>query len=324
MKLRTALRTDPGAQTVALPNNQVKQMLFERDALMKRLEQEFQPYKFQVSAVPEGVQIDGDDVAVTLCSRVLTRVAEALKASGKSGLASLDATVSAEIENALKRDLAFRLEGLFHPVQPMSLAQVAFMDGLLNDEEELVLGVGSTGTGKTHLSLAAGLSLLAKGRVKQIVVTRPHVLIEGEAMTPGLRQDLVYEDQFTAIEDVLHDLIGIAEFDQLIEDRKLLLTPLGRMRGRTFNHSFIIVDEAQNMTVRKMRMVTTRIGRDSRMVVIGDPAQVDLRTDEPSGLGHLLNLIEGTDIAGVHRFGTNQIIRNDIVARLEKLYARDD
>jgi phosphate starvation-inducible protein PhoH and related proteins len=96
------------------------------------------------------------------------------------------------------------------------------------------------------------------------------------------------------------------------------------MRGRTFNQSFIVVDEAQNMTVRKMRMAVTRLGRASRMVVTGDPAQHDLPSGEPSGLTHILRLIGGTDLALVHQFQNLEIIRNDLVASIEALYSLED
>lgn len=165
---------------------------------------------------------------------------------------------------------------------------------------------------------------LALGHVKHIVITRPHVVMEGEVITQATRKEMDQDDQFDFFEDILRDLIGYQEFTRLIEQRMLELTPLGHMRGRTFNDSFIIVDEAQNMTIRKMRMAVTRIGQGSRMVVTGNPDHVDLRGGETSGLSHLLRLLQGTDVASVHHFEKNQIIRTNIVARLEELYERKD
>ncbi len=130
-----------------------------------------------------------------------------------------------------------------------------------------------------------------------------------------------YDSQFEFLEDIFRDLIGYDKFLQFKEQRKLELVPLGHFRGRTFNDSFIILDEAQNMTVRKMRMAVTSIGRASRMVITGDPIHVDLRDEVPSGLPHLLDLLEDTDLARVHYFEHKQIIRNNLVAKLEKLYA---
>jgi phosphate starvation-inducible PhoH-like protein len=98
---------------------------------------------------------------------------------------------------------------------------------------------------------------------------------------------------------------------------------MGRLRGRTFNNTFVIVDEAQNTTAGKMRMAVTRIGHGTRMVITGDPAQIDLHDKESSGLPHLLRLIEGTHIASVHKFGNKQIVRSDLVRRLEEIYSHD-
>jgi phosphate starvation-inducible PhoH-like protein len=98
------------------------------------------------------------------------------------------------------------------------------------------------------------------------------------------------------------------------------IVPLGRMRGRTFNESVIVVDEAQNLTIRKMRMALTRMGRGSRMIVTGDPNQSDLPDDEISGLGHILPLIREADLAIDER----QIVPNDIVAKIEALYGQAD
>ena len=142
-------------------------------------------------------------------------------------------------------------------------------------------------------------------------------------LTPSTRNELEYDDQFEFLEDILLDLVGNTAFRQLIESRRLELMPLGHMRGRTFNDALLIVDEAQNMSVRKMRMVVTRIGRGSRMVLTGDPEHVDLRGDEPSGLGHLLRMVEGSDFAKVFRFAGGQIVRSPLATRLEELYARD-
>jgi len=97
---------------------------------------------------------------------------------------------------------------------------------------------------------------------------------------------------------------------------------MGRLRGRTFNNAFVILDEAQNTTVGKMRMAVTRVGRGARIVITGDPNQTDLYEKETSGLAHLLRIIEGTDIASVHRFENKEVVRSNLVRRLEELYSQ--
>lgn len=309
------------SQQIALPGQPGEQFLAAHDGLLRSVKRAVLPYRFDIAPTVKGIRIDGDDAAVMLASRIIEQVGNAAARKDVADASFLNSTISAVIANALKFDLAFRLTGLSYPIAPKSLNQFAYMQTLLSPSEQLVIGVGPTGTGKTHLAIAAALNQLAEERIKQIVVTRPHVVMEGEIVTSATRQELEADCQFEIFEDILRDLIGHHRFTALVEERKLVLVPLGQMRGRSFNNAFIILDEAQNMTVRKMRMAVTRIGRASRMVVTGDPTHIDLRGDETSGLVHLLSLLQGTDIAKVHHFENSQIVRNRIVARLEELYA---
>lgn len=279
------------------------------------------PYPLQATLSPSGARVRGQSLAVDLFAKLMQRL-EATVADGKPlHPADLADIVRDFIEAQLKFDLAFRLQGVPQAVRPLNLAQVAFMNAVLADQHELIFGIGPTGTGKTHLALAAGLALLAAGKVQQLVITRPLVLWEGEAMTAARRADLVDEGQLTAVEDELHQLVGHEGARRLIADGKLELVPLGRLRGRTFNNSFILVDEAQNLLPHQMRMVLTRLGRDSRLVILGDPEQVDLRGDELPGLPDILRRLEGSNLALVQEFRRSEIVRNPLVAEIEALYA---
>jgi phosphate starvation-inducible PhoH-like protein len=308
------------AQTLELP----ARLLPALQVTSQRIEAAMRPYRLRLTPQSGGLLAEGDDLAVTLVARIVEDLGKGDPAPGQTDEAQILTTAAATTRDALKHDLSWRLTGLHQPLRPMSLAQVAFVNALLHGEQSLVFGVGATGTGKTHLALASALSLLAQERVKHVVITRPHVLTEGEVMTPALRAETEPDGQLAAIEDVLRDLVGTDEIKRLVSHGLIEITPLGRMRGRTFNDSFIIVDEAQNMSIRKMRMAVTRLGRGSRMVITGDPDQIDLPGDEPSGLPHLLDLVAGTDIALVHQFTQRQIVRNEVVARLEALYRKGE
>ncbi|MDO8799821.1 PhoH family protein [Phenylobacterium sp.] len=310
------------SKVVSLPPQLVERLLSGQGASIRRIEQALRPYSVRVSPRPDALALAGEEIAVTLAAAILEKIAELLRSEGgHEGL--VEEAIAAAIGHALKFDLAYRLKGISQAVRPMSLSQVGFMNTLLHSDRSLIFGVGPTGTGKTHLAIAAGLSLLAEGRIKHLVMTRPRVMLEGEVMTAALRAETAYDEQLIPIEDELRQLIGHDEIQQLTERGMIEVMPLGRMRGRTFNDSMLLVDEAQNMTVSKMRMAATRIGRNGRLVVTGDPAQVDLTGgEEVSGLTHLLKLVTGTDLAAVHRFETYQIIRNPVVARLEALYSQ--
>jgi phosphate starvation-inducible PhoH-like protein len=311
-------------EKLTLPEHLNGRLLGEHLELVKRASRAIEPFHFQATAAPGGgVQIEGDTISVLLGRRVLEKIGAVMPRAGRMDMSLLDGTISAVIDHTLKRELVFRIDGLPHPLRPLSLAQVAFLKTLLDQNEKLVIGSGPTGTGKTHLAIAGALNQLALERVKHIVVTRPHVVMEGDVVTAEVRGEMVRDQQFDFFEDIMRDLVGYREFSRLVEQKILELMPLGRMRGRTFNDAFVIVDEAQNMTVRMMRMVVTRLGWGSRMVITGDPAQNDLRGDEVSGLPHLVGLLAGSDIARIHQFERREIVRNSIVARLEELYARE-
>lgn len=294
------------------------------DAAFHEMQRAIMPFRLTASPTKSGVRLSGDEIAVSLISEMLSQIAESTEAGQGITDQMVSRVASATVENALKRHLSYRLNGIPSAVRPMSLSQVAYMNTLLCPDLPLIFGIGPTGTGKTHLAVAAGLNQVAEKRFKRLVLTRPRIMHEGDVMTTALRAETVYDEQLTPIEDELRDLIGIDETKRQIEHGLLEITPLGRMRGRSFNECFILIDEAQNMGKQKMRMALTRLGRNSRMVVTGDPAQTALVGDELSGLSHILKLLSGANIAVVHHFQNRQIIRNETVAKIEAIYSSED
>ncbi|WP_374572760.1 PhoH family protein [Phenylobacterium sp.] len=286
------------------------------DAPARRLVAALAPLRLRLEPSEAGVRARGDMSAIELAKAFILRFTDALEQDA----AATPALIAETIDEELKHELAYRLPGLPHAVRPMSLAQVAFMDSMLRAESGLIFGVGPAGTGKTLLAIAAGLALVAEGRFKSFKMTRPHVLLEGEVMTPTLRAETGGDGQLSVLDDVMADLISHDESERLKAHGAVEVLPLGALRGRTFNDAVILVDEAQNMTRAKMRMALTRLGRRSLMIVTGDPSQSDLRDGEVSGLTHVLGLIEGSGVAEVHRFQTGDIVRNEVVARIEGLY----
>jgi phosphate starvation-inducible PhoH-like protein len=314
-----ARRTD----ALGMPDSLVGRLTAPEAGLWRHIADALAPYKVEASPVIKGLGVSGDDVAVTLAKRTLERILEAAESGHDVDAALVGQLTDWAIDDALQRDLAFRLSGVTKPLRPMSLSQLAFMNTMLGGDCPLVFGVGPTGTGKTRLAIAAGLSMLASEHVQSLVVTRPHVTMEGEMASPSRHGAINERDPFLPIEDVLMDLVGHDGFKRLIDNDQVRITPLAQMRGRTFNECFIVVDDAQNLSVRNMRMVATRLGRGSRMVVTGDPDHTELLNNEPSGLQHLLGLVDGKGLALVHAFEKSQIIRNDLVARLDALYTED-
>lgn len=288
--------------------------------LVPALSEAVAPRQIHIAITRDGLRCTGDRKAFLVVQHVLEHLLE----TGATNEGDLEDIIRHVVEDALKRDLAFRLEGLLRPVKALTFAQLAFMEDLLAPNAPLTFGIGPTGTGKTYLAIAAAINLLAKEEIKHIVLSRPHQLMEGEVITAAIRAEREIDEQFAVFYDILNDLIGHSEVASLIERRKLEIAPMGTMRGRTFNDAFILIDEAQNMSIAKMRMVITRAGQHSRICVTGDPLQTDLQSRDQNGLSHLLSMIENRNIGRVHSFAHSQIVRSDTVATLEKLYAGQD
>ncbi len=293
------------------------------DRLMPALKAKLRPYRVDPALNGNFLELTGDEPGVIIVQTLIQAVAdEWISGSAPSDVWSED-RINAGFDDVLKRELAFRLAGLRKAVRPMTVMQHAFMSALLDKGPDIVIGTGPTGTGKTHLAIAAGINHVETGQYRHLVIARPHVFSHGETVTAEARRDTEYDGQFAAIEDELNDLISPDEVRRLQEVKRLEVMPLGRMRGRTFQNAFIVIDEAQNMDVRRMRMAVTRLGQGSRMVLTGDPSHVDLRDPGSSGLQHLINLVADRDFAKTFRFTPRQIVRNPVVAELEALYTAD-
>ena len=197
---------------------------------------------------------------------------------------------------------------------------------MLKDEAryDMIFGVGPAGTGKTLLAVAYGAAQLAAGAVERLVITRPAVEAgERLGFLPGALEEKI-DPYLLPIWDSLRDALGQKLSDKMREEGRVEVAPLAFMRGRTLNRAFIIVDEAQNATSAQMRMVLTRLGAGSRMVITGDPSQTDLHPREPSGLAHGLSILEGVEGIGVNRFNRADVVRHDLVARIVDAYETAD
>jgi len=202
--------------------------------------------------------------------------------------------------------------------------QVQYVEALRDERVDLVFGVGPAGTGKTFLAVAAAVEAMKAGRFERIVVTRPAVEA-GEKLgyLPGDFEEKV-DPYFAPIWDAFRSQMGEGDLKNRRERKQIEVAPIAFMRGRTLANAFVIVDEAQNATVLQMKMVLTRLGEGSRMVVTGDPSQVDLTDTRGSGLAHALRILE--DVTGVEviHFATQDVVRHRMVARIIEAYDRDE
>lgn len=202
--------------------------------------------------------------------------------------------------------------------------QVHYVEALRDENIDLIFGVGPAGTGKTFLAVAAAVEALKQERVDKIIVTRPAVEA-GEKLgyLPGDLAEKV-DPYLMPIWDAFRSQMSENDLKARRERRVIEVAPLAFMRGRTLSNAFVIVDEAQNATVLQMKMTLTRLGEGSRMVVTGDPSQIDLVRPDQSGLAHAISILE--DVPGVEiiRFATQDVVRHRLVAHIVEAYHRDE
>ena len=201
---------------------------------------------------------------------------------------------------------------------PKSIGQKKYFEALNNFE--LVFGLGPAGTGKSYLAVAKGIHLLKKGLVEKIILTRPAVEAgERLGFLPGDMKEKI-DPYLRPIYDALYEMMPADRVEKKIQSGQIEIAPLAFMRGRTFTNSFVIVDEAQNTTSIQMKMVLTRIGEGSRMVVNGDLSQVDLPIGQISGLNESKKILSKIKDIEIVYLEANDVIRHPIVAKIIKAY----
>jgi phosphate starvation-inducible PhoH-like protein len=184
----------------------------------------------------------------------------------------------------------------------------------------LVFGVGPAGTGKTWLAVAHAVSLLERREVDRIIVSRPAVEAgERLGFLPGDMKEKV-DPYLRPIYDALHDLMDMRMVERAMESGEIEIAPLAFMRGRTLHNAAVLLDEAQNTTAMQMKMFLTRLGENSRMIVTGDPSQIDLPPGQVSGLNQALDILRDVEGVGHVTFGAGDVIRHELVARIVAAY----
>jgi phosphate starvation-inducible protein PhoH and related proteins len=190
------------------------------------------------------------------------------------------------------------------------------------EQSELVIGTGPAGTGKTYMAVAQAVAALQNGQVDRIVISRP-AIEAGERLgfLPGdLREKI--DPYLRPIYDALNELLSPEQVEKRIEAGIIEIAPLAFMRGRTLAHCFVILDEAQNTTVVQMKMALTRLGEGSRMVVTGDPGQIDLPGGIRSGLIDAVEILRDVEGVSIVQFNDSDVVRLPLVARIIRAYAK--
>ncbi|MFZ2996570.1 PhoH family protein [Sphingobium sp.] len=207
-------------------------------------------------------------------------------------------------------------------IVPRSATQVTYMEAL--NRNDIIFALGPAGTGKTYLAVAQAVSQLITGSVDRLILSRPAVEAgEKLGFLPGDMKEKV-DPYLRPIYDALHDTLPAEQVERRIASGEIEIAPLAFMRGRTLANAFIVLDEAQNTTIAQMKMFLTRFGEGSRMVICGDPRQVDLPQPGASGLADAVARLDGVEGIAVVPFGIADVVRHPVVGRIVQAYEGPD
>jgi phosphate starvation-inducible PhoH-like protein len=206
-----------------------------------------------------------------------------------------------------------------HDLRGRTPHQLQYLKAIM--QHDITFGVGPAGTGKTYLAVACAVDALERDAVKRIILTRPAVEAgERLGFLPGdLTQKI--DPYLRPLYDALYDLLGFDRTQKMFEKQAIEIAPLAYMRGRTLNHAFVILDEAQNTTPEQMKMFLTRIGFGSKAVITGDITQIDLQRAQTSGLVEALAVLENVRGLAFTHFTSADVVRHPLVARIVDAYA---
>ena len=245
-----------------------------------------------------------DDIQLALVEQ---RAASANLAEGIPAKTLVEAELTSPVLKTRRTDLRGRTP-----------RQVDYIKAIL--EHDITFGVGPAGTGKTYLAVACAVDAMERDAVQRIVLTRPAVEAgERLGFLPGDLAQKV-DPYLRPLYDALYDLLGFDRTQKLFERQEIEIAPLAYMRGRTLNHAFVILDEAQNTTPEQMKMFLTRIGFGSKAVVTGDVTQIDLQRSQKSGLIDATQVLK--DVRGIafSHFTSADVVRHPLVARIVDAY----
>lgn len=267
------------------------------------------------------IQVKGTHLTLRGSKPQVARAARALKALYRDA-AQGDEIGMGEVDAQIRLVDAPTPEGLGRVggVKPRSPGQITLVEAL--DKHDLTFAVGPAGTGKTFLAVAAAVEAWQAGHVKRLILCRPAVEAgERIGFLPGDMTEKL-DPYMRPLYDALGELLGGKKLAKAMEDGSIEIAPLAFMRGRTLKSAYVILDEGQNATPAQMKMFLTRLGEGSRMVVTGDPTQVDLPKNETSGLIQALQVLEGVKGIATVRLRAEDVVRHALVSRIVAAYER--
>jgi len=309
-------------------------ILFDRPQLLGRLFGEYDQnlvaienrLGVYVSARGNRVQIEGEAAAAARAREVLTGLYNRIVKGEDVDAGMVDAVIqmSAEptLDGIIRTDVAegpsIMIRTRKKTIVPRSATQTRYMHAL--SSSDVIFALGPAGTGKTYVAVAQAVQMLIQGQVARLILSRPAVEAgERLGFLPGDMKEKV-DPYLRPLYDALYDMLPAEQVERRIASGEIEIAPIAFMRGRTLSDAFIILDEAQNTTPAQMKMFLTRFGQNSRMVVCGDPRQVDLPDIGKSGLADAVGRLEGIEGIATIRFSAADVVRHPIVGRIVDAY----
>jgi phosphate starvation-inducible PhoH-like protein len=279
-----------------------------------------------IAARGNRVQIEGDADAAARARDVLIGLYNRLDQGHDIDAAAVESVIAMAaqpnldgiIEDEVTSPPTVMIRTRKKTIVPRSTVQTAYMEALARDE--MIFALGPAGTGKTYLAVAQAVSQLIAGSVDRLILSRPAVEAgERLGFLPGDMKDKV-DPYLRPLYDALYDMLPTEQVERRIASGEIEIAPLAFMRGRTLNDAFIILDEAQNTTPLQMKMFLTRFGMRSRMVICGDPSQVDLPDPGKSGLADAVSRLANIKNIATIRFTAADVVRHPLVGRIVEAY----
>ncbi|UQS82899.1 PhoH family protein [Bombilactobacillus folatiphilus] len=281
--------------------------------------------KFPIKIHPFGNRVDlaGDPQNVNLVFQIL-KILNHLQHSGIQ-IGQADFVSAAQMAQAgtleyfedLYNEILIR-DAKGKPIRVRNLGQRQYIQTI--KKNDITFGIGPAGTGKTYLAVVMAVAALKKGRVQKLILTRPAVEAgENLGFLPGDLKEKV-DPYLRPIYDALYSVLGSDQTNRLLEREVIEVAPLAYMRGRTLDQAFCLLDEAQNTTHEQMKMFLTRLGFGSKMVVNGDPTQIDLPRHSHSGLLQVQEILRDLPHIGFVDFVADDVVRNPVVAEIIRAY----
>ena len=283
-----------------------------------------------IAARGNKLQIEGEAEAAARARDVMTGLYNRIAAGQEIDSGAVEAVIamSAEptLDGIIRHDVAEPPKVMIRTrkktIVPRSATQVTYMEALTRND--IIFALGPAGTGKTYLAVAQAVSQLITGSVDRLILSRPAVEAgEKLGFLPGDMKEKV-DPYLRPIYDALHDTLPAEQVERRIASGEIEIAPLAFMRGRTLANAFIVLDEAQNTTIAQMKMFLTRFGEGSRMVICGDPKQVDLPQPGISGLADAVARLDGVEGIAMVPFGIADVVRHPVVGRIVQAYEGPD